>query len=42
MDEYIDFSDDYGFLNRPVLVRARKAYKRKKSDSMVYKEHEFF
>lgn len=39
----MDFSNDYRFLNRPVLVRAQKGYKINKSDPMdVYTEHEFF
>lgn len=43
MDDFVDFDDNYGFMNEPVQIRVRKVYKRNKSDPLdVYSDHEFF
>jgi nuclease HARBI1 len=43
MDDFVNFDDNYGFINEPVQISARKVYKRNKSDPLdVYSNYEFF
>lgn len=32
MDDFVDFDDNYGFINEPIQIRPWKVYKRNKSD----------
>jgi len=43
MDDFVDFDDNYGLINEPVQIRARKVNKRNKSDPLdIYSNYKFF